>query len=227
MLIIAQSQAPTRVSYIHLAYISAQLDNRISKGDLVSTQAFLGIALTTAVLCGAIGAKLAGKGARARAVKIGAVLGFVVGLLAMWIIESEWRERRSNEEVVKHVVHTRQFWALRDAPIAAGVEAAASTNGAAAALAASYYTMKGETEREKAPELVVKGYRYCEAAAAKGYQSMWARTNDLLDSENVETYKAALAAGKLSPVDEAWARQKLAEFAGSSRRKSRQAPSSG
>jgi hypothetical protein len=213
MQIIAQSQAPTRISYIHLAYIAAQLDNRISKGDLLPAQAFLGIALTTAVACGAIGAKLAGKGASVRAAKIGVVLGFVAGLSLLWIVEAVWSDRRSNQDVVKHVLQTRQFWALRDPWIAAGMEAAASTNGAAAALAATYYSMKGQSGKEKAPELVVKGYRFCEAAAAKGCQSWLVRTNDLLNSSNVEAYRTALEAGKLSPTDAAWAKQKLVEFA--------------
>jgi hypothetical protein len=213
MQIIAQSRAPTRVSYIHLAYISAQLGNRISKGDLFPTQAFLGIALTTAIACGAIGAKLASKGARVRAMKIGAVLGFVAALGIMWMIEAEWRVRRSNEEVVSHVLRTHQFWALREAPIAARVEAAASTNGAAASLAATYYSMKGMGVDGKEPQLRVKAYRYCEEAAAKGYQSSWIRTNDMAAEWNRETFKAALATGKLSPAEEAWAKRKMVEFA--------------
>ena len=209
MQIIAQSQAPNRVSYIHLAYISASLDNRISKGDLVSTQAFLGIALTTAVACGALGAKLAGKGNRVRAVKIGAFLGFVASLGAMWLIEGVWGNLRSDEGVAKHVVKGRQYWALRDPQIAASIEAAADTNGAAASLAATYYNMKGSQN----PAMVVKCYRFCEAAAAQGQQARFVRTNYVLEHSNVEAYETALATGKLSPVDAAWAKRKLVEFA--------------
>jgi hypothetical protein len=212
MQIIAQSQAPTRVSYIHLAYISAQLDNRISKGDLLSMQTVLGIAFATAIACAAVGGRLAGKGTRARGIKIGAFLGFFAGLCVMWMIEAEWRERRSNEEVVKHVLETRQFWALRDARIATGVEAAANTNGAAAALAATYYSMKGYSVRATAPEMVVKGYWYCEQAAAKGHGTGWVSTNDLARGENVEAFQLALALGRLSPAEQVWARQKLAEI---------------
>ena len=207
MQIIAQSQTPTKVSYIHLAYLAAGLSNRISTGDLDSAPAFLGIALTTAVVCGTIRAKLAGKGARKRAIKIGAVLGFIAGLAAVWIIEGVCGGFRSNEAVVKHVVKTWQWWALRDPQIAAGMEAAASTNATAAIMAAYYYEMKGKT-----PELRVKRFKYIEAALANGYQGHVFSTNCLACAWDAQTFKAALVTGKLSPAEQVWAKQKLVEF---------------
>lgn len=217
MQIVAQSQTPAKVGYIHLAYIAAQLSNRISKGDLFPAQAYLGAALATAMVFGAIGSRLGSKGNRVRAVKWGALLGLVAGLCVLWMIETAWREQRSNQEVIAHVLNTRQWWALRDPFIAAGMEAAADTNGAAAALAASYYAMKGLEEKKESPELVVKAHKYCEAAAAKGHGSPWVRTNDLAEPSRPEemsaTFKAALETGRLSPAEETWAKQKLAELA--------------
>jgi hypothetical protein len=70
MEVIAQSQPAAKPSYIHLAYISAQLDNRISKGELLPVQTILGVAVATAIACGAIGARLAQEGRRGRAYRI-------------------------------------------------------------------------------------------------------------------------------------------------------------
>jgi hypothetical protein len=216
MKVIAQSQPPAKFSYIHLAYISAQLDNRISKGELLPVQAILGAAVATAIACGVIGAKLAQEGKRGRAARIGGVLGFFAALGLLWLVQAAWSDSRSNEEAVKHIIETRQFWALRDPPIAAGIEAVAITNGAAASLAAEYYGLKGGSGRE-APELVVKGYRYCELAAAQGKSSHWIRLADLTNDWNADqlkqTFEAALEKGKLSEAERTWTKQQLARMA--------------
>jgi hypothetical protein len=216
MEVIAQSQPAAKPSYIHLAYISAQLDNRISKGELLPVQTILGVAVATAIACGAIGARLAQEGRRGRAAKIGGVLGFFGTLALLCFVQLAWSESRSNEAAVKHVIQTRQFWALREAPIAAGIEAAAATNGTAASMAADYYGLKGGTGRE-APELVVRGYRYCELAAAQGQRSRWTSVSDLTNSwyaEHLkETFEAALKAGKLSEAEQTWTKMHLARIA--------------
>jgi hypothetical protein len=212
MKVIAQSQVPVDVSYVHLAYISAQLGNRISKAELLPGQAMLGVAVATAIACGAIGGRLAGNGRRGRAVRTGAFLGFFGALAALWLAELAWGESRSHEAAVKHIIETRQFWALREQPIAASVEAAAATNGMAAALAADYYGLKGGHATE-APEFVVKGYRYSELADAQGSASRWTRASDLTNGWNVNhlrpAFEAALKKGKLSEVERAWAKQQL------------------
>jgi hypothetical protein len=56
---------------IRLACISAQLNNRISKGEMFPVQTILGVAVTTAIACGAIGARLAQEGRRGRAAMFG------------------------------------------------------------------------------------------------------------------------------------------------------------
>ncbi len=215
MKVIAQSQPSTEVSYVHLAYISAQLNNRISKGELLPVQAILGVALATAIACGAIGTRLAQQGRRGRAAGVGGVLGFFAAVGLLCLVQAAWNESRSNEETVKHIIETKQFWALREAPIAAGVEAAASTNGAAASLAADYYGLKGGSGSE-APELVVKGYRYCELAATQGRGSHWVRLSDFTNEWSAgrlkPTFEAALEKGKLSEAERTWAKQQLARM---------------
>ena len=212
MIIIAQSQPPAaKVSYVHLAYISAQLSNRISKGELLPMQAIFGAAMATAIVCGFVGAKLKNPANRGQAVKWGIILGFFGTLGAFWFAQGIWSATRSNEETVRHVVQTRQFWALREAPIGAGVEAASATNGSAAALAADYYRLKGGSAQEN-PEFPVKAYRYCELAAAHGQKTRWMRVEELKDypPRHVEAFQAALKRGKLSQEEQTWVRAQLA-----------------
>ena len=209
MQIIAQSQTPTTVSYIHLAYLSAAMSNHIYKGEVLPIQAFLGIALTTAVAYGTIRSKLAGPGARVRAVKIGAILVFFASLAVLLAIDLVWLGIRTNDDVVRHVIKTRQYWALREAPIAVGVEAAASTNGAAAALAAEYYS---HSYGSNALEMHVKTYRYCELALANGVTNWWVRHEMTNFQEDRTTLEYALERGRLNPAERDWAKQKLVEF---------------
>jgi hypothetical protein len=212
MQIIAQSQTPTKISYIHLAYIAAQLNKGISKGELIPVQAMLGAAMATAVACGVIGVKLAAAGRRGRAAKVGAALGFIGTLFVLGVVQGVWRESRSNDQVVKHIIETKQWWALREPPIAAGVEAAALTNGTAASMAASYYGLKGGSGKE-APELMVKAFRYCELAAAQGRSSGWVRAGDLTNSPHlIGVFQAALEKGKLTEAERNWTTQQLAQM---------------
>ncbi len=215
MKVIAQSQPPVTFGYIHLAYISAQLSNRISKEELLPVQAFFGVAMACAVVCAAIGAKLGREGSRARAMKIGGFVGFFASLGLLWLVESAWRQTRSDEATLKHVIETRQFWALREAPIAARIEAAAQTNAIAASMAADYYGLKGDSGTE-APELRVKGYRFSELATAQGQPSRWIRASDLTNTTYAgyltEIFEAALKKGNLTQTEETWARRQLASM---------------
>jgi hypothetical protein len=208
MQIIAQSQTPTKVSYIHLAYLAAALNSRIS---LVPGEAYLGVALATAVACGVLAAKRAGATARVRAIKYGAVMGFIGGLGLMWLLETGWQDLFGSALAVRRVVQTRQWWAMRDPRIAAGVESAASTNGEAAGLAAYYYEMTGATRRDAEPELKVKYDRFCEIAVVKG-ASWWHLYTNSLDSYDEEKFRAALKRGKLGPAEVAWVKEKLVPF---------------
>jgi uncharacterized membrane protein YeaQ/YmgE (transglycosylase-associated protein family) len=216
MKVIAQSQPSAGAGYIHLAYISAQLDYRISKGELLPVQAMLGVALATAVACGMIASKLAQPGRRQRAIKMGVVLGFFGTIAALWFFQMVWSESQSNEAAVRHVIKTRQFWALREPALAAGIEASAATNATAASMAADYYGMK-YNGKDGAPEQAVKSYRYCELAAAQGQGSRWAGlfhlTNDWYVQDLEKAFEAALKNGKLSPEEESWTKRQLTRIA--------------
>lgn len=209
MKILAQSQVPTRTGFIHLAYISASMSNGISKGDLFPGMVFLGLAVTFTLAGGALAARLARTGAKKRMILVGLLVGLIGGMALLYGIEHLWGEFRGNDAVVKHVVQTDQFWALRDQKIAAGVEAAAATNGAAAALAAEYYALsplRGELEH---PEIWLKAYRYCEMAAALGHTPHYVQTDEF--AREFGRIEKALESGKLSSEETAWAKQKLKE----------------
>lgn len=212
MKIIAQSQPAAKVSYIHLAYLSAQLSNRISKAESFPMQALLGAAIALVIAGGVIGAKLGHSGRRGRAVQLGAVAGLLAALGGLWVAHAAWEKSRNQEAVVQHLIQTRQFWALREAPLAACIEAAALTNGTAAAMAADYYSLKSGGG-EDTPEFVVKGYRYCELAAAQGQESHWVRLVELTNDWRAwDQFEAALRKGKLSQPEKLWTKQHLTQL---------------
>ncbi len=213
MKIIAQSQTPTKVSYIHLAYVSASLSKTISKGELLPIQAVLAAGLAAAIACGSLGAKLAEVGKRARAAKIGAAIGFVGMLGAFGAVNFIWSNSLSKERVVNHIIQSRQWWALRDPEIAAGVEAAAITNGAAASLAVSYYYLK-HGSMEEHPEYTVKAYKYAEEALDNGSNPGWIRAGDVTNDWGhlMPSFKAALDKGKLTLAEQNWTKQKLVQM---------------
>jgi hypothetical protein len=213
MKIVIQSEAPTKLSYIHLAYISVQLENRISRGELYPFQTMLGIAAATAIACAAIGSKFSAKGTRAHAVKIWVMGGFFGTLALLWLFQLAWSESRSNEQALDHVIKTSQFWALRDPQLGSSIEAAAQTNGKAAGLAASYYGLK----RHTSPEDTVKSYRYAElAATASARRFYWAHPFDFTNSwpspEDLNAFQGALKNGKLSAEEKAWTQRQLARM---------------
>jgi hypothetical protein len=215
MKVIAQSQPPVTLSYIHLAYTSAALENKISKGELLPAQALVAVAVACALVCAVIGAKLGRGQGRLRAANIAAFVGFFASLGLLWLAEAAWSDSRSDEAVVKHVIQTKQYWAMRDARLAAGIEAAAGTNGTAASMAANYYGLKGISGRETA-ELRVKGYRFSELAAAQGQPSQWSRASDLTNTAYaghlVQMFEVALKEGKLTQTEQTWARRQLASM---------------
>lgn len=213
MQIVSQSQTPAKVGYIHLAYISAQLGNRISKGELISVQACLGTALAVAVAFGALAAKLANKEARRFAIKFSVFVGLCVGLLGVWGVESVWRDHRTDGQVLEHILKTKQFWAMRQPKLAHQIEAAASTNGTAASLAANYYGLK---RSDKDPEVTVRAYWFAEQAASLGAHTSWIKTNELTSryaNYLVKPFEAGVNSGKLTPAQEASAREKLVQMA--------------
>jgi hypothetical protein len=207
MTVVAQSQPP-KYGYIHLAYVSAQLSNGISKGELISVQSGLGLAVAAAVVIGSITRLVAGPGRRARWMVHGAIVGALIAGVFYWVANSLWLQTRSHEQVVSHIISTRQFWALRDKAFALHIEAAAETNGVAASMAASYYGLTGRT---MSPESVVKAYRFLDLANAQGQQSRHFYIN-LDEPELAIVIENALKAGKLSDMEQSWAREKLAQI---------------
>jgi MFS family permease len=214
MQVVAQSHTPAKVGYIHLAYAAAQLGKGISKGELISGQAYLSAALITAVACGAIAARLRDKEGRRRiGAKFFAVFGFFTALLVLWMIESFWRSHRTDEEALTHILKSGQFWAMGDSKFASGIEAAAETNGVAAQLAGRYYNMK--RYEKDSPETAVKAYWFGEQAASLGVIFIWPNTNELASISAkylVEPFEASLKSGKLTPAQEKWVEDKLPEM---------------
>jgi hypothetical protein len=207
MQIIAQSQTPPQPGYIHLAYISAAVNNRISKGDLFPVQVYLGAALAAAVACGMVAGKFS-KMERRTSVKFAAMYGFIGTLCLLWVIESAWRARRTNEQVFSHVTNTRQWWALRDPAIATSVESAARTNNAAAHLAACYYHWAHADENE--PEQMVKRYWFAERATNGSHG--WPTLDATSDPRILTNFEFALKRGNLTLEEQAWAKEKLVKL---------------
>ncbi len=213
MRIIAQSQVPTKSSYLHLAYLSAQLTNWISKGELMSMGTLLGVAVAGAAVCSVAAAKLARAGQKLRAMKIWAMAGFIGIFGGIWLVEILWSETRSDEQVAQHVVNKYQWWAMRNEPIATAVESLATTNAKAAVMAAQYYLFSGH--HDEFPEKYVKSLRFGEIAESLGRPNSFGGTNILEKSSPGRAYlhmEEALKRNQMSAVERAWATQKLAQI---------------
>lgn len=217
MKIVAQSQTPTKVGYIHLAYISVALSNGISKGELLPVQMVLGIGVAAALACAALGLKLRRKARPMRAAMGGAVLGIAAMLVFYKTAEALWTSTLSNEQVVKHVIESDQWWALREGPIAAGIESAASTNSKAASMASRYYTLQQHQNTNAAATYLVKSYYYAQLASTNGVKQGWAsRVDDLENIYGAERlqvpFQEAIEKRMLNPAEQQWATERLAKL---------------
>jgi hypothetical protein len=206
MQIIAQSQTPIKASYIHLAYISAALSARISKGDLYPTEAILGLALLGAVACATLKAWISHN---FRKLIRTAILGFIGVVCVLVFAERVWSGSRSKEAIVEHIIQTRQWWAVRDPEFTAKIEAVALTNGQAAGMVADYYVSMGGWEVDKDPLFFFKSQFYGEIAVAKGGHT-FAPVNPDEDWSGYASYlKTALDSGKLNETEKNWVMAKI------------------